>query len=208
MINDNKYQSMNLRPHPPTTLIGKCMCRGGQKLRGKIIEGYATEVVILYRIMGASAAGKSLGEELFDEPLTATPVLRVVAKVASNEIQVSKEQLLAVVQQHEFTRRYYKLHPWIIDPTGKSAPPTKKGRKPGNDGVKKAAAKRNVTPPLNVESVVEPIEPKNFREEIESVSSHPIKGESVELPPDYKPDQFQPRPPKMKPITICGVEQQ
>lgn len=123
---DPPFESM------PTSLIGQCLRDCGPKQRGKLLEGYPAEVVITCRILGPVAAGKSLGKVLFGKIVTATPILKVVSMVESGEIPVTREQLLAVVQQDESAMRQYALNPWIVDPTGKSAPPTKKGRKPGD----------------------------------------------------------------------------
>lgn len=132
---------MSPLPSPPTSLIGKCLRRSGPKQRGKILESYAADVVIACRILGPRAAGASLGVELFGEKgaVTATPILKVVAMVESGEIPVTKEQLLAVVQQDESAMRFCESNPWIVDPTGQSAPPAKKGRKPGTPEFKTIA---------------------------------------------------------------------
>jgi len=112
------------------SLIGRCLDHCSSKEAAIILRGYPVEVLIAARIKGAKNAGASLGKEICGKAVSATPILNIVAMVESGEIAVTQEEILKVVNQDERSIRFYKQNPWLIDPTGSSAPPTKKGRKP------------------------------------------------------------------------------
>lgn len=173
---------MNPLPSPPTSLIGRCLRRLRGKELTKYLQGFAAEVVITARITSPAAAGRTLGNELIGEPLSPTPILNILAMVESGEIPMTRERLKAVVDQDEGAIRFYTLNPWIIDPTGQSAPPTKKGRKPKNLTQSESVATPR-PPALTAETPTlqpapAPPKPKN---------SKPTKKSVGEKPADQKP---------------------
>ena len=113
-------------------LIGRCLDDCSTKEAAIILQGYPVEVLVTARIKGPARAGKILGLEICGKPVSATPILRIVKMVESGEIAVTREEILAVVNQDERSIRFFKQNPWLIDPTGKDSPPAKKGRKPKN----------------------------------------------------------------------------
>lgn len=207
---------MNPLPSPPTSLIGRCLRRLRGKELTKYLQGFAAEVVITARMTSPAAAGRTLGNELIGEPLSPTPILNILAMVESGEIPMTRERLKAVVDQDEGAIRFYTLNPWIIDPTGQSAPPTKKGRKPRIQEVPeqpsppkkvKSTAPKAKTVALPPTVVVEPTEPAAEvpEEETDESSDKPRKRTTVEMPPDYKPGDYLPKPPPPLEIHISGL---
>jgi hypothetical protein len=123
--------------------------------------------------------------------------------VESNEIPVTKEELLAVVQQDESAMRYYAQNPWLIEPSGKNAPAAKKGRKPKNFTQPKTDAplkpssstpesgkpKAKVsTPPKPIETTTKP--PRLTAEELRDLTRR--EEENQRRPPEKKTE---PKPP-------------
>jgi hypothetical protein len=207
----------------PTSLIGKCL----RHIRGKhlteYLQGYAEDVVIAARIMGPRAAGDSLGKEIIGKAISPTPIITIVAMVESGEIPMTRERLKAVVDQDEGAMLFYARNPWIIDPTGKSAPPVKKGRKPSNPPMSETNEKpktpstspKKKEPRAKTQSAALP-EPKNSKtekkvddektpDEIPSHTAAPPWKILSQQESENQRQAFEPKKPEPKPPVFRGT---
>ncbi len=193
----------------PPSLIGKCL----RHIRGKhlteYLKSYAEDVVIAARIMGPRAAGESLGKEIFgkDKGVSPTPILTIVAMVESGEIPMTRERLKAVVDQDKGAMLFYARNPWIIDPTGKSAPPVKKGRKPRIEKAPAPPTRKKQKQAKDPDSEATEAAPEDFQEQENESNGKKTKiRASVTPPPKYSPEDFLPKAPPALNIPISGLK--
>jgi len=191
---------MNADQPAPKSLIGKCLRQSRGKYRTEYLRGHAAVVVVAARIVGPRSAGKTLGIEFFGEPLSPTPILTIVAAVECDEIHLTEEDLRAVVMQDEGATQFLQSNPWLIDPTGKSAPPKRRGRKP-----KSAAAEPTPTQKgMDRTPDAEPTPPKSRDTAKRATETHRKQNPSPEywaaLSKEHEEDgKRPPQKPKPKP---------
>lgn len=216
---------MILQASQPSSLLGQCIrgCRG--KKLADVLAGHAVDVVLAQRILGSRAAAKQLGIILFDYPdMSATPVETVVSRVQSGEIPMTEAQLREAALADETATKFLAQNPWLTDPTGKSIPHTK-GRRPAIKDTAPAvpappvepASLKKPKPAVAIgNATVESPEPApeaptsvSFEatpdEEIQDDAPLRRKRKSVEMPPDYKPEDFIPKPPPPLKMVVCGL---